>query len=109
MSETFHDTGYSQPIDDETNRKIRNILDGAEPRDAKHPDTDWQISDETKKLGKGNIAEIRTANSQASVNEAGLSDARLILTAKRKQQNNEALSPTEIRVLEKLHKEQTQE
>lgn len=109
MSEAFHNTGYSQPIDDETNRKIRNILEGNKPRDAKHPDTDWQVSDEARELGKTTIAEIRTAGSQRSVNEAGVSDSRLILTAKRKQQNNEALTPLEIRALEKLHKDQIQQ
>lgn len=106
MSEAHNDTGYSHPIDNETNRKIRRILEGSEPRNAIHPDTDWQISEETKVLGKTNITEIRANNSQSRVNEAGLSDARAILDAKRKQSLGEALTPTELRALEKLHREQ---
>jgi hypothetical protein len=88
MSESRRDLGYEIPSDPETNRDIRRILDPKSKPDPRHPDMDWQISDQDKEIGR-----------------AGIADNRAILQAKRKQSLGEALTPDEVALLAKLYRE----
>jgi hypothetical protein len=91
MSESRREQGYSIPSDPETNRKIREALHPETKPDARHPDSEWQISEQDRETGR-----------------AGIADSRAILEAKRKQSLGEALSPDEERILAQLHRQETE-
>ena len=86
MSESRRDLGYDIPSDPETNRSIRQILHPETKPDPRHPDEDWQVSEQAKEAGR-----------------VGIADTRTILEAKRKQSLGEALTPDEVALLAKLY------
>lgn len=106
MSEIRKDLGYSSELpSEESQREMRRILAGQPPKD---PESDWQLDEETKNVGKQGIAEARLALEKANqtrVNREGIHDSRAVLEAKRKQSTDEALTPQDERILANLHKQ----
>jgi hypothetical protein len=122
MNEIREDLGYHDEMPSAENQAwMKAYLAGTQPkpdepkppRDARHPDEDWQISDEARAVGSEGLATARHALGERKQHEKAphrsMPDARLVDEARHLQSIGAVLTPQQQRALAKYYREQERE